>query len=121
MVSIIISLNLGETSSLAKTAEISMGLVTFLGIGTVSGAVFYYLMQRVKLLIGYMPGMAFGAVVGFPFIGISLYMNYSVRPGATTTPLLSMIWLVILFVGWGVAFNWIYNDLTGIKVVNNPN
>ena len=112
MVSLITGLNLGETSSTAKTAEQLMGLATFVLLGVVAGAIFFAIMNRSKeaLVMGYTPGIVLGLIFGIPLIVISFSVNLT----ATASPVLSLVWLLLVFAGWGAAHSWVYSDLADI-------
>lgn len=108
MVEIIIAFNLGETSAAAKTAEQLMGLGAFLALGTVAIVIFYGVLNRSKasarnLYPGVVLGLGFGAVMML----ISVQVNLT----ATAAVPVQLIWVLLSFAVWGIAANWIYNDL----------
>ena len=108
MVELIIAFNLGETSAAAKTAEQLMGLAAFLALGTLATAVAYGLMNRSKtqarnLVPGLALGLAFGAVM--------MLISYQVNLTATAPLPAQILWVILAFAAWGMASNWIYNDL----------
>jgi len=108
MVDLIITFNLGETSTAAKTAEQLMGLGAFLGLGIAIGAIFFLVVNRSKsTLRSVYPGMALGLGFGALMLLISTQVNLT----ATAPDILQIIWVMLVFTGWGVALNWIYNDL----------
>lgn len=108
MVDAIINFNLGETSTAAKTAEQLMGLGAFLGLGIVLGAIFFFVVNRSKATLrNVYPGIILGAGFGAVMMLISTQVNLT----ATAEPILQIIWVMLVFTGWGIALNWIYNDL----------
>ncbi len=108
MVDLIINFNLGETSTAAKTAEQLMGLGAFLGLGIVLGVIFFFVVNRSKATLRSLyPGMILGLGFGAVMILISSQVNLT----ATAPGVVQLIWVLLVFVGWGVALNWIYNDL----------
>ncbi|MEQ8678024.1 MAG: molybdopterin-dependent oxidoreductase [Aggregatilineales bacterium] len=111
MVDMLTALNFGdELSSTAKTAENLMGLSTTLGIGIVAGALLFFLLNRAKQANPYLFGGAMGAGIGVILILIFNRVNLT----ATADPTLSMAWIFLTFTIWGVAYGWIYSDLSAI-------
>ncbi len=109
MVDLIIGLNLGELSTAAKTAEQLIGLITFLGIGIVAGAVFFFAVNRSKATLRSLyPGIMLGIALGVAMMLVSVQVNLT----ATASIVLQIIWVLLVFTGWGIALNWIYNDLS---------
>lgn len=108
MVDTIINFNLGETDTAAKTAEQLMGLGAFLALGIVIGFLFFLALNRTEsTLRNVYPGLLLGAGFGVVMILISSQVNLT----ATAPFLLQVVWVMLVFTGWGVALNWIYNDL----------
>ena len=114
MVTIIRELNLGETSSTAKTIENALGLLAFLAIGVVAGAALFAALRArdVRLDEGarYGPGLIAGAALGLPLILITRYMLYG-EGGAFTEVApqgLALLWLALAFLAWGAALSLVY-------------
>jgi len=108
MVEMIIALDMGETSAAAKTAEQVMGLGAFLVLGAVAIALMYGLMNRSKTQArNLVPGLALGLAFGAAMMLISTQVNLT----ATASLPAQIIWVVLAFALWGMAANWIYNDL----------
>ena len=108
MVDLIIRFNLGDTSTSAKTAEQLIGLSSFMGLGIAIGAIFFFAVNRSKsTLRSVYPGMMLGLGFGALMLLISMQVNLT----ATASGVLQIIWVMLVFTGWGVALNWIYNDL----------
>lgn len=108
MVDMIIALNLGETSTAAKSAELLMGLGAFFLMGVVAIGIVFWLMNRSKtsarnLSPGLVLGLAFGAVM--------MLISSQVNLTATAPVEVQIVWVVLVFAAWGTAANWIYNDL----------
>ena len=108
MVDMIIALNMGETSTAAKTAELLMGLSAFLGLGIVAVAALFWRMNRSNtqarnLIPGLALGLAFGAVL--------MLISSNVNLTATAPVPVQIVWVILVFAAWGMAANWIYNDL----------
>lgn len=101
MVAIITFLPLGETSSAAKTAELTIAIFQLIGGGAIFGLILAYFNEKnpqssqVYGIIGGLALLATTLVIegqfGFPEIGVAA----------------SAIWLALLFIGWG----WILGGL----------
>jgi DMSO/TMAO reductase YedYZ molybdopterin-dependent catalytic subunit len=109
MVDTLIALGLGgDLDSAAKVAEQTMGLGLFLGIGIVAGFVFFLIMQLSNWKRrDYLAGMIFGAVIGLPLSYFALQGNVS----ASAPELMQWVWLALIFLGYGAAFSWAYNEM----------
>jgi len=108
MVEMIIAFNMGETSAAAKTAEQVMGLGAFLVLGAVAISLLYWLMNRSKTgARNLIPGLALGLAFGAVLMLISSQINLT----ATAPVAAQIVWVVLAFALWGMAANWIYNDL----------
>lgn len=106
IVAVIRALNLGPTATTAKLAEQLMGVGGILALGAAAGSVFFSLMPRINKR-GYYAGIGFGLVAGLLMLAISAAIN---RP--STLPLaLHWLWLLGICIVWGVAHQWVYNDL----------
>ncbi len=108
MVELIIAFNLGETSAAAKTAEQLMGLGAFLALGALAITLLYWLMNRSKTSArNLFPGLLLGLAVGAAMMLISAQVNLT----ASAPVPVQMVWVLLAFALWGMAANWIYNDL----------
>ena len=108
MVEMIITFNMGETSAAAKTAEQLMGLGAFLALGIVAIAAVFALMNRSESSArNLVPGLVLGLVFGAVMMLISAQVNLT----ATAPVPVQIVWVVLAFAAWGLAANWIYNDL----------
>jgi DMSO/TMAO reductase YedYZ molybdopterin-dependent catalytic subunit len=107
------TLGLGETSSTAKVIEHILAISGFVVTGVVAGAVLFYILNRREThRRDYTPGLILGAVVGIPIMLISNSINLT----ATAAPAIGALWIVIVFLVWGAAYSWIYNDLRIVPV-----
>lgn len=97
---------------LAKTAERASAILQFMGIGVVVGAVFFVLMSRQKGVSGRSAGLIAGALLGLPMMGISLAISNS-----DMLPILSLVWLLVLFLAWGWLLGLSYNRLMGERAM----
>lgn len=108
MVDTLIALGVGDLSTVAKTAEQVMGLGAFLGMGIVLGLIFFAVVNRSKATLrSVYPGIVLGVAFGILMLLISNQVNLT----ASAPFLLQVIWVMLVFAGWGIALNWIYNDL----------
>ena len=108
MVTLITTLQLGETSTAAKAAEQVMGIVGMILTGVVLGALFFYAQRRrsdgrLQPQAGFVPGL----ILGLPVALLSNAVNFT----ALTVPAISFLWILIAFVGWGLALAALYNEL----------
>jgi DMSO/TMAO reductase YedYZ molybdopterin-dependent catalytic subunit len=105
------TLNLGRTDVVAKTIEQLMGIASVVIAAMVGGGVLYLVLRRVNNRARNLPlGALAGVVLGLPLALMSGATNFT----ATTPPALNFVYIVLMFVAWGVAVAWIYNDLTTI-------
>ncbi len=108
IVDIITSLNLGETSSTAKTIETLIALVQFFVGGVVAGTILFAVLRwldregRADML--YFVGLIGGAILGLPMIVISLHVNTT----ADAPDQVRVLWLAVAFLVWGGAITWAY-------------
>jgi DMSO/TMAO reductase YedYZ molybdopterin-dependent catalytic subunit len=109
MVDVILALNLGRVDQVAKIVETWMAVGMVFVIGVISGAVFFYALNRVDRSQWRLAGIAGGLLVGIPMALISYFLGVT----STVDPrILGSIWLVGLFLVWGAAHVWAYSRLT---------
>jgi DMSO/TMAO reductase YedYZ molybdopterin-dependent catalytic subunit len=107
IVSIIVALNLEDTSGTAKIAEHIMALLLFLLIGALVGVVLFAFLRR-NHTANLIPGLIVGAIFGAPAAILSAIQNQT----ASADPLISLAWILLAFLAWGAAYSWTYNKLT---------
>ncbi|MFQ5921207.1 MAG: molybdopterin-dependent oxidoreductase [Anaerolineales bacterium] len=101
LVSAINALNIGPTSSVAKTVEQSMALLMLVAIGGAFGVVLRWLGKDVlRQLTGY--GVRAGAVLFGAFWLVSVAVGF-----AQTHMLWIGLWFAILYVSWGWSLGWL--------------
>ncbi len=114
MVEAINRLNLGETSSTAKTLETLSALVLFFGLNALAGALVYAVLRdrpaRAEGLTRYAPGAALGVIVAVPFVLISLNMALTDTPEAVIA-----LWGAIAYAVWGAAIQWQRQRLAALE------
>jgi DMSO/TMAO reductase YedYZ molybdopterin-dependent catalytic subunit len=90
----------------AKLAEQVMAVMLFLILGILTGAIFYFIINARKIKMDLLAGLVLGALFGLPIVAISVGFG-----GTKVHGFLSFIWLLILFLGWGLALGWSYRRL----------
>ena len=106
---IIINLNLGRVDETAKTVETLLATGMILVVGIVSGVIFFRIFKMLENPMLRTAGIIGGLIVGVPMALISLQFGVT----NTVDPrIVGAIWLIVLFVIWGVAHAWIYEKLT---------
>lgn len=95
-----------DVADTAKTAEQTMAVVQFLVIGVGAATLFFVFMTLRHAKADHTAGLMLGALFGLPIITLSLAIGQS-----TLNPALRILWLIVLFVGWGLAVSWAYRRL----------
>jgi DMSO/TMAO reductase YedYZ molybdopterin-dependent catalytic subunit len=85
----------------AKTAEQLMAVAIFFLLGTAIGTLFYLVTNRRDKPPSLAQGLVVAALFGLPVISISVGGNDS-----TLYPLVNILWLGLLFAGWGFILYW---------------
>jgi DMSO/TMAO reductase YedYZ molybdopterin-dependent catalytic subunit len=102
---------LGQGSNLddaAKASEMLMGLGMFFGMCVVISAVFFAIMNRVApKMLNLVPSVVFGALFGVPMLLISASVNRT----ATANGAMSVVWILLVTVGWCLVVGSLYNTL----------
>ena len=104
-----------DVANTAKTAERGIAVIQFLVIGVVLGAVFVAVIRARKTKPDFFFGLVFGAFFGLPMIAIGIAMEQSIISGH-----IIILWLAILFLGWGVALSWAYRRLLPVGMAREP-
>jgi hypothetical protein len=104
-----------DVADVAKTAEQMMAIGQLLIIGVIAGAVFFAIMTVRRIKPDLMASLVIGALFGLPLIAISIAIGQS-----TVNPALRILWLVLLFLGWGWIFCWAYRRLQPVEVGRRP-
>jgi DMSO/TMAO reductase YedYZ molybdopterin-dependent catalytic subunit len=92
-----LGVNVADT---AKSAEQTIALGQFLVGGIVLGAVYFAVMSARKIRPDLLSGLVAGALFGLPLVGISIAIGPS-----PVNPVLSIGWLLLIFLGWGAALS----------------
>ncbi|MGB1285251.1 MAG: molybdopterin-dependent oxidoreductase [Aggregatilineales bacterium] len=108
MIDILIALGFGQDlDSTAKMAERGMALGMFWLTGVLFASLFFAAANRLNVK-NVIPGLIGGLMYGAPFI----LMSFAVNIGATAGDALSLVWLVLVFSGFGLVIGWIYSELS---------
>jgi DMSO/TMAO reductase YedYZ molybdopterin-dependent catalytic subunit len=89
-----------DVADTAKLAEQASAVLQLFVVGTLTGAIFAALLTWRRVRPDVSIGLLLGALFGFPIIAISLAISQS-DVGA----LWRILWLLLLFLGWGVSFS----------------
>ena len=108
----LVGVSVAET---AKTAERALAILQFFFMGVVGGALFFAVVRFRGAPPNLLTGLVVGALVGLPMIAISIAIG-----GSDVEPILVVLWLAILFLGWGAALRETYVRLNPHKVVPEP-
>lgn len=114
MVDLITTLNLGRTDTTAKMAEQMMGIMLFVSIGVVIGAIYYYFGNAAKEK-STLPiwGLITGLIIAIPVALISdntLTANNEFYNGPSM--LARSAWIITLLSIWGIGVNLVFNRLS---------
>lgn len=95
MVSIIVSLGLGEISSAAKRLEQAQGIFIVIVGSVVAGLILAWILRRTPW-----PGRNVGAVAGVAMFLLVIAIEISLG-NLARNPVVAVLWLALLIVGWG--------------------
>lgn len=104
MVVVIRGLHLGPTATAAKAAEQAMGIIGLFATGLVAGMILFGVVRALRGRNAVGLGLAFGLAVGVPIVLIS----HQVGRTATTPPAANVLWLVGVFLIWGLVLGRTY-------------
>src|ERR1700747_3734718 len=99
MVAVIGALHLGPTAETAKMTEQAMAIIGLFVTGLVVGTILFAVVRAVRGRYADRLGLVFGLVVGLPVALIT----YSVGQTATTPPIANALWIVAVFLIWGLV------------------
>ncbi|HVP35869.1 MAG TPA: molybdopterin-dependent oxidoreductase [Terriglobales bacterium] len=110
MVKVIHALGLGNTSAVGKMAEQSMAIIIFLVSGGIAGAFLFALLRVWKK-----SSFVFGIILGVSMGVLMLLINSSLEKTGIANSLLQGLWILALFLVWGVTLGWVHRRLS-VKV-----
>ncbi len=95
-----------DVADSAKTSEKIIAIIQFVGIGIVLGAIFFAVMRFRYEKRDFTSGLVLGALWGLPMIGITIAISQ-----AGMVPFISILWLLALYLLWGLFVNRAYGRL----------
>lgn len=118
MVDALIATGFGaDLDTAAKTAEQLMGLGLFFGLTVVVTAIFYLIMNQINFEdVSYIPGISLGLAFGLPIMALAIPLSFS---SAASTEI-KVIWSLLVFLGFGIAVGWAYNEMAFASVKVKP-
>jgi DMSO/TMAO reductase YedYZ molybdopterin-dependent catalytic subunit len=121
IVAVIESFRLGAIDVVAKSIQQLIALSIFVSLGMVAGAVAYNIRNELKpqadrSTVQWIGGVIYGAIIGLPIAAISAQMNRT----ATTPDTVNTLWVVLAFIGWGVAHMAVYERLAAMPANDAP-
>ena len=99
-----------SVAAAAKTSEQIAAILLFFSIGVGGGVLFFGIAKSRRAQVGVKWGLAAGAILGLPMIAVSLPMGQS-----TVNPMVTILALTVLFLGWGISFVPVYTRLVRVK------
>ncbi len=109
----LLGVNVAES---AKTAERASAILQFIALGTVFGAAYFAIMSWRRSSGEPLAGLVAGALFGSPLAAISLAISQSDR-----SPIVSLAWIIIMFLIWGWALDHAYARLVSLSNSANEN
>jgi DMSO/TMAO reductase YedYZ molybdopterin-dependent catalytic subunit len=92
-----------DVADTAKTAERATAVLAFVVLVTLAGVLFFAFFALRRSRPDTASGLVMGALLGLPLAAISLAIG-----GARERPLVSVLWLAVVFLGWGVLVAWAF-------------
>ena len=99
----------------AKTAERVIAVLQFFALGAVAAGLFFAFVSYRGLRPGLSAGIVVGALVGLPLVAMSIDIG-----GSDVEPTLVVLWLLTLFLAWGVLIRTAYLRLAPQEIVAAP-
>lgn len=100
---LLLGINVANT---AKIAEQGMAVLLFYLSGIIAGAIFFLILNRLQLKVDLLAGMVMGILFGLPIAVISTGDD-----GFAIPNIIGLLWLLVLFLGWGMTMSWAYQRL----------
>ena len=116
MVASIRGLHLGPTSVAAKLIEQAMGIVGLFITGVIAGAVLFAMLRAFRDRFAYPLGLLLGLLAGIP----SLLISLSLGKTAAAPPMVITLWILFVFICWGIAMGWVYLRLAAFGISAEP-
>lgn len=90
-----------DVADTAKTAERASAVLAFVMLGIVAAVLFFAFFAVRRSRPDTVAGLVMGALLGLPLVAVSLAIG-----GARERPLVSVLWLSVVFLGWGALLAW---------------
>ena len=100
---LVLGINVADT---AKLAEQGLAVMVFLFLGIFTGALFFAIINARQIKMDLLAGLVLGALFGLPIVAISVGFGVT-----GVQSLIGFIWLLVLFLAWGLALGWSYRRL----------
>lgn len=110
MVTVIRALNLGQIAGTAKMAEQAMAVAGLFLTGIVGGTILFAVLRAMRRGHGAVLGLALGITLGIPAMLISVQTSGTAEVGS----LARGVWVLGIFVIWGVFLGWSEQRLIGM-------
>lgn len=94
----------------AKLAEQIMAVMVFLILGILTGAIFYAIISARQSKMDILAGLVMGALFGLPIVAVSAGFG-----DARVPTIVSFLWLLVLFLAWGLTLGWSYRRLYQVE------
>jgi DMSO/TMAO reductase YedYZ molybdopterin-dependent catalytic subunit len=111
MVAAIRGLHLGPTSVVAKIIEQAMGIAGLFITGIVAGGVLFGVLRALRGRYAYVSGFFLGWIAAIPAVLISSFLSKT----AVAPPMVSALWILFVFVSWGMAIGRAYLQLAAVS------
>jgi len=111
IVTVIRALELGPTSTTAKTAEQAMAIAEMFIAGLVGGFVVFLILRTARRLHGFVVGLTLGVVFGVPAVLVTLHGSETTSVGPGT----GAVWVLGAFLVWGAVLGQAEQRLIGIE------
>lgn len=119
MIDVLLALDLARLDRAAKNAEDLMGILLFIGLGTLIGLGFAAAagrLRQAKRSQWWLSGLILGLIVGLVLAIISAEYNTS----ATASPAVSTVWIIAACMIWGAAHGWVQWTLFDMEATPLP-
>ena len=116
MVAAIRVLHLGPTAVAAKIIEQAMGIAGLFLTGVVAGAVLFGALRMLRGRYAYTLGLFLGVLAAIPALLISSFLAKT----AAAPPMVSALWILVVFASWGITLAWAYLRLAALSEPSEP-
>ena len=118
MVDLLITVGFGsDLDTAAKTAEQLMGLGLFFGLSVVVAAIFFFILNQVDYnKDSFIPGITLGLFFGIPLLLMAIPLSFA----SSAPEWMKNLWSGLLFVGFGTAIGWAYNQMAFSSIFVKP-